>query len=402
MSPEATSPAPNPMPDTDPVIDAQITKSEVPLNPFEVNNYVRLAPTLIETAQDYASRDQTLEYLPAPIHLTSESMHEKYDEYKAVSTTEGEALAGFLSFLDIIDNTIDGIDADPTRVKHLLELRGDDKKIWGHSDQDRPQPDEDIKAWLHRKVDALKSTSFLGEKELEEAAAGIADYWKAYLSEDPERQIYLPHLPLDKGGKSYSYVAELVLSHFTPEERQLFRGRIVNEVEQLSATPDKAKIILLDDWMMSGDQMQERSHGTRFLFFHDDERSKAYADSVEINLLIADEERLEKGVDYTIDGSTLPVKAYFKAPAAVDAQDAEADERYRSRITGVHSSADVHFSLTVSNILEFLRNLHPDQSVVEQLAMPPLTNIVRSYRQLQPVATREVVPAPQPKAQLFI
>lgn len=355
-------------------------------DPFETDNFVKTSPSLMDVGDKASSRIKTFKYIPGEQHVTSEHIGSPEKHPEAEELTEGEGVQSFLKFLGDIDNRVDELEFDREKLANLIDAKGDDKKMWGYG-LDMPSPAEDIKSWFHRKVEALKHTSFIGTKEFEEATAGLAQYWKAYLLADKDRQICIP----DSGsGKSQSFVLERILSNFSEAELQSLGNRFIKDVSEFTASPDKVKIILVDDWMMSGDQMYERRwDGLRSIPFGDTETADRYRERIEINLLIADEKRLNEGSTYTSYDKALPVKAYFKAPTAMDAADAiePEKERYLSRISGVYSSADSHFSLTVSNLLTILRefggtNIPP---------MPPLTNIVRSYRKNDRPLTKKLL-----------
>jgi hypothetical protein len=364
------------------------------INPFESDNFALLAPTLNELSEQAATRTSLFTYLEQNNHISSDSFGmEEASQGSEVTLSEGEGIAGFLDFLDELYGDLDSIDFPQEGVKALVTATGKEKVIWGEDVMDKPKPEEDVKTWIRKRIDALRATSFLGSAEFTEATSGIANYWRSYLEGDPNTQIYLPEI---QGGKSSSFVIENILSNFTDVELEALRGRIVGSIETVTSSPDNLKVILVDDSMMSGDQMRERIKRVwrpqvRMSFEEEinleKEYREKYADCLEIDLLMGDEQRIDEGSqDANIeDAGTIPVKAYFKAPVALDAKDKNQrdDYIYPSRITGIYSSVDVHFSLTVSNVISIMNRFRSEDMDAPNYKMPPLTNIVRTYRNVR-------------------
>ncbi len=113
------------------------------------------------------------------------------------------------------------------------------------------------------------------------------------------------------------------------------------------------------------------------------EDKEKYGPCLEINLLIGDEKRLRDGAPYNDNVLVPKVKAYFKAPIATDAGEINPYERYYSRISGLHSTADIHFSIPISNIITIMNACRPEGDQRPPHIMPPLTNVVRAYRDMQ-------------------
>jgi hypothetical protein len=219
--------------------------------------------------------------------------------------------------------------------------------------------------------DIQENLTFIGQKEYNEATKGIAAAWKAYLDADPGRQLcVLAGVSSTTKGeesrrKSDNYLLEKVLEHFGDEELEAYGDRLIGNPERLTAEPESARIVMLDDWTISGQQLQYAVLRT----LKGDLRR--YKRSLEINLIAASADRIENGLEGP-DGryapSLAPVKAYYRAHSS-DVLSASG-----SRITGTHSSVDHDYDDDIRPMVQALA----DQG--EDVTMPPATNIVREYR----------------------
>jgi hypothetical protein len=232
--------------------------------------------------------------------------------------------------------------------------------------------------WLAKAYDMKENLTFIGESEYKEATAGIAAGWKSYLDEDPERKICV----LTEAGKlerhvharkSDDYLKNQVLENFTDEELERYSGRIVDRLEDMDmgASPDKGRVILLDDWTISGKQMREQyHHQMRKPLF----RKFADGGRVEINLIVASADRIRNGL-HIVPGQpekgTIPVRAYYQAHYA-----ATAHKAHSSYITGVHSPVNCGFSEVSRRAAKtFIR-----ASKGEKPKPPALVRLVPDYR----------------------
>lgn len=243
--------------------------------------------------------------------------------------------------------------------------------------------------------DILENITFIGEKEYQEAVKAIAEVWKARLRENPNLlicaiagEIARTSSEYDQqdseNGKQYKsddWMLESVLECFTAEELKQFGERIIFD---LSDIPDGAKskdlsIILLDDWTISGSQLNN--------VFDDILREKPELESsIEIQLIAASEERIQNGLNSPSRETSIPVKAYIKAHQAKSAIHSRQSQKLNENngspfaripnsgaiITGFHSSCDADFEFEISSMIS---NTHG-----ENVSMPKLTNIVRPYR----------------------
>lgn len=221
-------------------------------------------------------------------------------------------------------------------------------------------------------VDILQNLTFIGEKEYQEAATGIGTAWKAYLDEYPDSQLCviteINQLErFDGKRKSDEHLKQQILETFTDEELERYSGRIVDQLQHLTVDAEHGKIVMLDDWTISGKQMvdsyQRLLRDPVFLRF-------AARDRVEINLIAASADRIRNGLPVPIgEGEKiehLPVFAYYQAHYAATAQ-----EVGFSYITGLHSSVNYGFGRTCEK-------LTPRSAW--NAGHPMLANVVRDYR----------------------
>ena len=288
--------------------------------------------------------------------------------------TEGAALGGFLS--EINEMSLDAMQSTF------------DIPCWpmAYMSMDRWEVGDDVQTWILDKIAALKETHYLGDKEFAEATAGLATYWFQYLEGEPERQICLPEI---ENGKSAAKALDGILAHFDENTLLRLRSRFVKHLADIKVPPDKVKVILLDDWMLSGGQISTKVLDLFPNGYMADHPLYKYAASTEINLLIGNQRRIESGSVGHYELPPITVKAYFKAKPALDFKDkpipdsdnSDHDLEFESRITGLHSSSDFHFGETLSSIVQLLNEGRSIKPWGEN-AMPPLTNIVRDYRAL--------------------
>lgn len=226
----------------------------------------------------------------------------------------------------------------------------------------------------------LKNLTFIGEKEYQEAAEGIATYWKSALNANSQLQILAATGEIagsndkyidDQGRaqvKSDDYLLEAVLAHFTDDELELYAGRLIHDGADIVATQsENLKVVLLDDWTISGSQLME----ARDAFMR---RCPGLAVSLEVQLLVADERRLAQGIGGNGVGEpATTVRAYYIAHhSAVNGE----KETY---MTGSHSSVDYGFEHAIRLMVTASQRRRGAASE-PRVTMPPLTNIVRPYR----------------------
>lgn len=252
------------------------------------------------------------------------------------------------------------------------------------SDEDYAESVEDLK-------DIYNNLTFLGDKELTEASAGIATLWRSYLQENPKNVLCLTTLFLSDGpenpkSKSGPHIIGRILNNFTDEELAAYKGRIIDEphkLPEIGADPDHTRIVLVDDSTMSGNQLglmlAELNQPELAPYFKtsapDEFGMSEFFTNVEVNLFVAQPELLERGFNWrnsSLQGrnARVPVKAYYKArPTDHD------PEFNTSHTTGIHSSVDYGFQ---DNIRDAIIKSGRGRE------MPPLTQIERTYRTSPP------------------
>lgn len=311
------------------------TDSRSVVERFEAQNFVKKAPSLHEQAKD-TTRTNHFSYAARGKRL------DNFDPERGetiVSMTEHEGLVELEAFLK--QAAADGL---------MLQNR-------------------DLSAAAKTIAEDL---TFIGEREFAEATTGVKDLWKSYLEANPENVLHIV-AGVSAGSnkrKSDMYTVERILSTFSDEELSEYTGRIHLGLDDVHSAPDHTKIILVDDWTMSGSQLRDAAD-TIFT----NPRFDDYRDGIEVNLLACSQAKLERGLDhiYTTRGEfTVPIKAYYQAHDFSTLSSEFA--RGESPISGVHSSGDFGFEQLISDMVAVERAEGKDS------VMPPLTNIVREYR----------------------
>lgn len=388
---------------------ANMDDSETASNIAE-RHFAAEAPSLFEVATDEITRDSTFRYAENERYLYSGNPVAQ--DLKIGESVEGDAVAGLMDWLTEAASAIDGLTIDDVEAakvteQMLIETASPDSKsrlLQGISGMDRPEGSAlEIKRWLKRKVEALAQTSYLGEHEVKEAAHGLAVYWKAFLDEDPENQIAIPGID----EKSSGFVLEKILENYSEVELVRLRGRIINKIKDKTAPDKKLKVVMLDDWLMSGDQVYVRMMHENSGFFDTSRQpltdlteddfdalgdesepvvqktpsNTTFLYDVEINALMSDERRLTDGYTYGSALVGVPVHAYYRAPEAFDATDGRDLDRYTSRISGLHSSVDHNFGQTMTNVALLTERLHQASASDYKLPkLPALANVIRGYK----------------------
>ena len=232
--------------------------------------------------------------------------------------------------------------------------------------------------------DVYENTSFVGEKELAEATAAIADYWKGYLRDNPESSIFvvtagafgseqeesddeaydddLGHI---SHNKSDGYIADRILANFSDEELMAYNGRMLFSAAELAGRDSRRiKTIILDDWIMSGMQMH---------YALDDVLGRMTPTDLEINLVVCSRQRLAKGFEHRLAAEPVPIKSYYAAHDTGHSYAAEVGGAY---LTATHSSGDFPFEGALEHIVEALNEADGNGG---EVYMPPTANIIRPY-----------------------
>ena len=228
----------------------------------------------------------------------------------------------------------------------------------------------------HIKDDAkelIDELAFLGVPELNFAANALAKRLRHHLEVD-NKPVYidvgnsLSQYRAKNEMKSSQYILSLVLSKFPDDEFEEYEGRL--KVYGGGGEIDKSsKILFLDDWIVSGDQVKERIAG-----FEVDNDPESHEASVLV--MAASGDYLDNGISaYSQYGGTIyPVEACYVLKNSPDAGG-------MSRVTGIHSSTDNTFGYEVDGIAycAIERGILKGEGI-DDLSLPALANIVRPYR----------------------
>ncbi len=329
--------------------EAQLTPEEI-IERMEIDHSVKQAPRFAEQVLD-TTRTNQITYLGEQVDaLTTVTSHSDYDSSRA-TTTEHEALAATATFLD---------DAD----------------AYGAANG--------IKNWQRLATSLRENLTFIGQKEYVEATKGIADYWKALLEKNPDLQILAVTGKINTGMvKSDQFLLENILQNFTDEEAEKYKKRLIVDIDDITVRakePENIKIVLLDDWTISGSQLKKVAGTIR-------DRLPQFAECLELQLIAANKRRLTIGLEFLSvlgipDELAIPVRAYYAAHHAENA------DGHAAHITGFHSSVDYDFENDINSMLINMHATNDRRSEYSDIPplpdslkhMPPLTNIVRPYR----------------------
>lgn len=297
---------------------------------LNLNHCVKRAPTLPEIVED-TSRTNPITYIPSR-HILGAKVDQK--GLPASRCTEHEALTEYYRTVN------------DYRIRTYDSRYGNDKSTKSLTD----------------------NLVFIGEKELEEAAKGISIYWKEWLDDDVDRQLLIlgGAETSDGRNKSSIYILDRIMQFFTDSEMQKYKNRLITrDGDVKDSSPEALKAVLVDDWIISGIQMQKVAGD--FLRRHPHRE-----DCLEVNLLCASQKSLSLGLGSIFGRSAggvaqmdinLPVKAYY---AAIHGEELKEGVH----ITGSHSSVDFGFENEIA-----------DRRITDgNQLLPPLVNIVRPYR----------------------
>jgi hypothetical protein len=309
-----------------------------------VDHVVKRAPKLAEQVRD-TTRTNKITYIKDQTHAIHTSTSDSYYKSNRESVSEQEALQQLDTFL-----------ATATELKKTVS-----NNRYGLS------------------AESMRDNlAFIGEKEYKEAAEGIANYWKTLLNTSERQQICVIVGDIAKSGyrgqtKSDEYLLDNILAHFSDKELEAYGARLTVDEEKLGSRPEDTKVVLLDDWTISGSQLG--GVATRFIARHPELEGQ-----IEVQMIAASAARIKKG---TLDApgtyygggtsktSMIPIRAYFMAHNAAEGIDTSSG----THITGSHSSVDYDFENDIAHLADAMR-----YEGLGDGTLPPPTNIVRPYR----------------------
>lgn len=302
--------------------------SEAMLRLFQSQHFVCDAPRLGQIAEDDL-RANSFSYYPATT-MTRRQRYSGGEVGDPVTMTESEGLGKLRAFLG--------------------ESLTDIQKHGGNAD-------------LEDAINTIATkTSFIGEKELQEATHGIAELWKDYLRTGPRHQLVIPAGIIGTGEqmqKSSDYLFQRIMSNFTVEEQRKYGAQITRDLNKLQKDPNLTKIVLLDDWSISGTQL---ANGMGEIVTHR-RVSSMHQQKIEVHMVAASPQQIDS---LRLQGRPVKTWAYFRTDQS------RAGEPF---VTGVHSSVDFQFEHPIENVVS-TRN---EYQQTDEVTMPPLTNIQRNY-----------------------
>lgn len=309
---------------------------------LESQRVVKRAPLVTEIARD-STRTNTITHYSAPFPVPT--TYPKKENFPVSRMSEHESVAGLLRFLD-----------------HARTLG----KFWGEIDMGA------------HAADMAEHLTYIGERERQEAVRGIATYWKQWLRQDSSRQLcVLTEMTEDMQAhgleeiKSDQFLLDNILGQFSDEELAELAPRLLTNTEQLSSDPASTKIVLLDDWMISGNQLASAYRRV------EGRLPERYRPAIEIQLMTSPLSRIERGKFFSRHGEPVivPVRSYFLSHRTTQ-QPHYAPEGHTSYETGSHSSVDYDFEVTYIGRMRTMLAEQSDKTVL----MPPATNIRREYK----------------------
>lgn len=239
------------------------------------------------------------------------------------------------------------------------------------------QGDSYDKSLTETAQDMLENITFIGEKERTEAIKGIAAHWKSYLLNNSEAQLCVLTETSDSTTiKSDKFLFDGILGEFTDEEMVQFGGRLLNSMQTLTGDPENVRIVLLDDWVISGSQIRK-------VYDRMSEHPKydIYKEAFEIQLVTSARNRIESGVIMPgfgrVPDRTIPIRSYYLSHEA-NQTTAFNENGHKSYETGAHSSVDYDFE--ASYIVPMVRMFNDGKQTGPRRKMPATTRITRDYR----------------------
>jgi|GEM_PF-6560243 len=318
---------------------------------LEIDHVVKNAPYLKDQVGD-VTRINSVDFVEGMQQGLGTLAHTKQEEESIAHVSEYEALNNLWEFLaEAQDDT-----ALDTRLRGLIQ--GIKNEI-----------------------------SFIGEKELEDAARGLALYWKDRMDKNPRKPLVI--LPIDQDlspngfngegamTKSSTYLLDKVLGYFSDADIQKYHKQLRFGFEGMGRSALKnARVIILDDWSLSGRQLK----GARSRLI--EQYPQLGLGGLEINLVAASQELIHIGLEGDGDGfhaslphdaPRTPVRAYYMTRSP----ESFTHTSPGGFVTGAHSATDY----ALENVLGAVVNRHAEDEPPTILStMPPLTNIVRPYR----------------------
>lgn len=378
-----------------PVLGADFEPSvEQVVSMLELGHVVKEAPKFETQVTDETRTNTVVVVTGQKKYIATRGFEQKYGDSR-VELTEHELLETADQFFQ------DMTTAEIQRHRDYLDEKRNDEEYIQYLKEYPEEAVDEEEMGTTLGEDMREHLTYIGEKELVEAAAGLAEYWKAILDTNPDQQIFVAVGAFIKAEaqrvpevahrvKSDKFIFDKIMEHFSEEEMKLYKDRLITEPSEVTIqNPKDLRIILVDDWSISRKQMSESASYIR-------SELPQFTSCIEVNLIAATEVQIQFGLARSRSDALpgmasipLPVRAYYKAHMAEISQGGNGNGAH---ITGTHSAVDYNFAELVEPELEGLwfHAEHSDRKLPDTLrSMPPIMNIVRPYR---PVGSNEDKP----------
>lgn len=225
----------------------------------------------------------------------------------------------------------------------------------------RESADEKLSAMAQQFKDRVR---FLGHKEFETACDGIAKAWLEYVAQSPRHVINLYSEPDER--KSHSAVYARIVERF----KELSEGsRLTERLREDSDTwqeGDYSKLIVVDDWLISGITMNNQIAKAAAVAKH--AGKEGLVQQLEAQVLLMGHGQAEAKHVIGWAGGKMPyvLRGYFETTDPI--------LQYEVSVSGAHSSVDYGFE-TVLATMRSKMNKHG-----RKVPLPLLTHVGRAYR----------------------
>jgi hypothetical protein len=204
---------------------------------------------------------------------------------------------------------------------------------------------------------------FIGTEDLLEACTGIAEHWIKKLQDSKkdlfiglkydESSIYIYNLVMDK---LQALIPDSSRSALSRRIHPISTSLAANPSSRLRAKVQEGQVICIDDWSISGAQMQDAVNDLQDVY-------GLKPSDIEINLVCSMSKHIATGI------AGAPVRSYFKRSTPPDTHS-------HATVTGAHCDTDYGFR---SMIEACLQSLHTCPGY-ERIPFPALSSVARTYR----------------------
>jgi hypothetical protein len=221
----------------------------------------------------------------------------------------------------------------------------------------------------------LNSLTFIGSPELSNAVNVIGSSWLHFLENHTEKHLFVVagisnSSKYPDQTKSDKYILTQIEQGYKLTQRREIGERFHTNLKGLEQfSPDDVKIVVLDDWSLSGQQI-----GRVISDFMGNTAYRKYLGAIDLNFVVASGDKIRHGTRVQFQDSMgfqrnviLPTKAVYKANQA----EISVPESGNVHITGLHSSANLGFTSLIDSMYRQIRSV--------RLHFPALAAIRRNY-----------------------